>query len=280
MSSSARKTTETRVISRALIDRIAVVSISRAEKLNSLRARDKRALADEIESLSTNGDVRAIVVTGEGDRAFCAGSDIDEMRHFVVAEMYSMLADERAMYLSVLRSPKPVVAAINGYALGAGLILGMVADYSVAATTAQLGTPELTIGVAAPLEGLLLPSLVGLARARELFYLGERIDAEQAQRIGLVNTLAPTNQVVKDASAIASRLAELPGDGFRTQKRLLSRLLSTGDLEGAIVESHYATSLQFGGDATARAMDEFLTGKERACKRAGRADGAASALDR
>jgi enoyl-CoA hydratase len=269
MSSEAHQTPPTEpanagpAIATAVSNGTATVSIGRPSKANSLRARDKRALADEITSLGSRADVRAIVITGEGDRAFCAGSDINEMRHFGVPEMYDMLADERAMYVSVLQSPKPVVAAVNGHALGAGLILSMVTDYSVAATTARLGTPELTIGVAAPLEGLLLPALVGLTRARELFYLGQPVGAEEAHRIGLVNAVAPTEEVVARAIDIAERIAGLPGDGFRVQKSVLNVLLSSGDLERAIVESHYATSQQFSDGETGQAMTAFLGRKER-----------------
>ena len=246
------------VIDHTIDDGTAIVTINRAEKANALRASDKREMAATIESLGVDPAVRAIVVVGQGERAFCAGTDIEEMRHFGVPEMHAMLADERAMYVSLLESPKPVVAAVNGYALGSGLLLVMVADYSVAAATAQLGTPELTIGVAVPLEGFLLPSIVGLARAREIFYLGERIGAEDAHRIGLVNAVAPPDQVLERATAVARRIGDLPADGFRVQKRLLNRLLSTGDLERVIVESRYAVSLQFGEDSTARAMAEFL----------------------
>lgn len=246
------------VIGHAVVDGTALVSINRAEKANALRARDKRELAAAIESLGGDPDVRAIVVAGQGGRAFCAGTDIEEMRHFGVSEMHAMLGDERAMYASVLESPKPVIAAVNGFALGTGLVLAMVADYSIAATTAQLGTPELTIGVAVPLHGLLLPYLVGLNRARELLYTGERVSGEQAHRIGLVTAVAPADQVLERATAVAQRIGSLPADGFRVEKQLVNRLLTTGDLDRVIVESRYATSLQFGEDATGRAMAEFL----------------------
>jgi enoyl-CoA hydratase/carnithine racemase len=226
------------MITQDVEDRIATVTIRRPEKLNSLRAEDKQAIATHIAELSDRSDVDAIVLTGDGDRAFCAGSDINQMRHFGVGEMHTMLAAERAMYVAALRAPKPVVAAVNGYALGAGMILTMATDYSVAAATAQFGTPELSIGVAAPLEGLLLPALVGLARARELFYLGKRVDAETAQGMGLINEVVPPEDLHTRATEVATQIGSLPSDGFRVQKSLLYRLVSNGDLEGAIVESH------------------------------------------
>src|SRR2546429_4924610 len=88
-----------------------------------------------------------LVLTGAGDRCFCAGSDIAEMQSFDPEAMYRMLGAERDMYLAALSCPKPVIAAVNGFALGAGLILVTVCDYAVAAATARFGTPELTIGV-------------------------------------------------------------------------------------------------------------------------------------
>lgn len=246
------------MISHELQDDIATVTIRRPEKLNSLRAQDKRAVATQIDELGKRTDVDAIIVTGEGDRSFCAGSDIDEMRHFGAAEMHGMLADERAMYVAALRSPKPVIAAVNGYALGAGLILAMSADYSVAATTAKLGTPELSIGVAAPLEGLLLPYLVGLSRARELFYLCTRVDAERATEMGLVNETVPPEDLHARAQEVARRIGSLPSTGFRVQKALLYRLISSGDLDAVITESHFATAMQFAEPNTGEAMTRFL----------------------
>lgn len=237
---------------------VAVVTIERAGKANSLPEAAKAAVAAEVDRWRENADAEAIVLTGEGGQAFCAGSDINEMRLFGMAEMDRMLAEERKMYLSVLTCPKPVVAAVNGFALGAGLILAMSCDYTVAAPHAVFGAPELTIGVAAPLEGFLLPYFVGLARARAMFYTGARLSAEEAVAVGLVNEVAAADVLIPRAAEVARAVAHLPGTGFRVQKALLHRLLSTGDLEAVIRESHHLTARQFAGPETGEAMRQFL----------------------
>ncbi|MFH5823087.1 enoyl-CoA hydratase/isomerase family protein [Georgenia sp. AZ-5] len=241
-----------------LSDGVAVVTIERAHKANSLPQAAKAAVAAEVERWTRDAGADAIVLTGEGGQTFCAGSDINEMRFFGMAEMDRMLVEERRMYLAVLSCPKPVVAAVNGFALGAGLILAMSCDYTVAAPHAVFGAPELTIGVAAPLEGLLLPYFVGLARARALFYTGARLSSEEAVAVGLVNEVAPADGLIPRAVEVARAISGLPGSGFRVQKALLHRLLSTGDLETVIRESHHLTARQFAGPETGEAMRQFL----------------------
>jgi enoyl-CoA hydratase/carnithine racemase len=249
---------ESRVIGTRVEDGVAIVSINRAEKANALPEVGKRTLANEIGNMAGRENVQAIVLTGQGNRSFCAGSDIAEMQSFAQDDMYRMLGAERDMYLAALSCPKPVVAAVNGFALGAGLILVMSCDYAVAAVTARFGTPELTIGVAAPLEGFLLPWIVGLGHARRLFYTGRQLDAAEAERAGLVHEVIEAESCLQRAVEAAREMAALPGTGFRIQKALLYQLVTTGHLDSVIEASRHATSLQFADTATTEAMSTFL----------------------
>ena len=239
-------------------DGIAIVTIDRAEKANALTKAGKREVADTITGAGQRADVVALVLTGAGDRCFCAGSDVAEMKTFGTEAMYRMLGAERAMYLAALSSPKPVIAAVNGFALGAGCILVMVCDYAVAAATARFGTPELTIGVSAPLEGFLLPFIVGLGHAKRLFYTGEQLDAAEASRLGLVQAVVEPKECRHRAIEAARKIASLPGTSFMTQKALLRQLMLGGHLESVIEASRYATSLQFSDRATAAALNQSL----------------------
>lgn len=233
---------------------VAVITIDRPEKANSLPQEAKAQLAVLIEQAAADRDVEAIVITGAGERSFCAGSDVSQMSTFSMDAMDQMLTSERAMYVAPLRASKPVVAAVNGYALGAGLILAMCCDYTVSSVKAKFGTPELTIGVAAPLEGLLLPYLVGLGRARGMFYTGAKIDAKSALGYGLVNEIVGPTSVLPRAVEVAKNFAALPATGFQVHKRLLYHLISTGNLECAIQESHHQTSRQFADSAVQDAL--------------------------
>ncbi len=238
---------------------VAIITIDRADKANALPEAGKRELADTIVGAGQRPDVAALVLTGDGDRCFCAGSDVAEMQSFDPEAMYRMLGAERGMYLAALSSPKPVVAAVNGFALGAGFILVMACDYAVAAAVARFGTPELTIGVAAPLEGFLLPWIVGLGHARRLFYTGRQLDAVEAQGLGLVHEITEPERCLRRAVEVARGIASLPGTSFRVQKALLRQLVLTGHLESVIEASRYATSLQFADRATADALGRSLS---------------------
>lgn len=246
-----------------LTDAIAVVTIQRPEKANALPRRAKSEMAGAIRTAGDRDDVKAIVLAGAGGRAFCAGSDLIEMQGFDARAMRDMLAAERSLYLAALTSPKPVVAAVNGYALGAGFILVMCCDYAIACRAARFGAPELTLGVAAPLEGLMLPWIVGLGRARAMFYTGRQLSAEEALNLGLIHEVVEPAGCVERAVEAAGAIADLPGDGFTIQKRSLYRLISTGQLDAAIEESHLATSLQFAGDETREGIARFLASRRR-----------------
>jgi enoyl-CoA hydratase len=239
-------------------DRVAVITINRPDKANALRRVDKEALAAAIQRLQHSDTAESIVITGSGPRSFCAGSDIGEMQAFGSQAMFEMLGAERSMYAAAMGSPKPVVAAVNGFALGAGLILAMCCDYVVASDAAELGTPELTIGVSVPLEGLLLPWIVGLGRAREMFYRARRLKADEALATGLVHEVVPRDACLPAAIDAARAMADLPGSGFRVHKAMLHLLLMTGSLEAAAVASQFATSGQFATSQTGEAMRAFL----------------------
>lgn len=238
---------------------VATITITRADKANALPEDGKRELAATIVAAGQRPDVAGLVLTGAGDRSFCAGSDIAEMASFDSKAMHRMLGVERDMYLAALSCPKPVVAAVNGFALGAGCILVMACDYAIAATTSRFGTPELTIGVAAPLEGLLLPWIVGLGHARRLFYTGHQLDASEAARLGLVHEVTEPERCRARAVEVAREIAALPGASFRIQKELLHQLVSTGNLEAVVQSSRSAASLQFADDATTGSMRRFLS---------------------
>lgn len=240
-------------------DRVAIITIDRAEKANALTEAGKRELADVIFAAGQRQEVGALVLTGAGNRCFCAGSDVAEMQNFNSEAMYRMLGAERSMYRASLSCSKPVVAAVNGFALGAGCILVMTCDYAVAADTARFGTPELTIGVSAPLEGFLLPLIVGLGHARRLFYTGQQLDPTEANRLGLVQEVIGFNECRSRAIAVAKEIASLPGESFRVQKTLLLELISSGSLGTIIEASRFATSLQFANRVTAEALRNSLS---------------------
>lgn len=173
-------------------------------------------------AVAQSPDVRVVVLTGRGDRAFCAGSDVKEFEalHGRVAEEKLLL--EKLVYRQLARLPVPTIAAIEGHALGGGLELALCCDLRVAGDRARLGMPELTLGVTPGSGGTQrLPRIVGPARAKELILLGELIDAGSAERIGLVNRTVPAGTALAEARRMAEVIAGRGPVAVRVAKRLI-----------------------------------------------------------
>jgi enoyl-CoA hydratase len=154
---------------------------------------------------------RVVVVTGSGERAFCAGSDISEFAQVREDVVSRKLARENAAFTALEQLPMPVIAAMNGVALGGGAEIALACDIRIMDETARIGFPEVKLGIFPGSGGIFrLPRLVGPAKAYELLYTGEPIDADEAHRIGLVNRLAPAGHALSAAVDLAETLADRP----------------------------------------------------------------------
>jgi methylglutaconyl-CoA hydratase len=189
---------------------VAVWTMDRADRMNALTRATLVALGQLAREAATNGSIRAIVITGAGDKAFCAGADLKERRGMSDDEVRALLDLYRAELAPIDRSPKPVVAAINGVALGGGLELALCCDLRVAVAGAQLGLPETSIGIIPGAGGTQrLARVVGEARAKEMILLARRLQADEALAWGLVNRVTPAGKsVVDDAVEWISPIAE------------------------------------------------------------------------
>jgi methylglutaconyl-CoA hydratase len=182
---------------------VAVWTIQRPDRMNSLSRDLLLAFGRLSREVATNSSVRAVVITGAGDKAFCAGADLKERRGMSENDIRVQVELYRSELGPLERCPKPVVAAINGVALGGGLELALVCDLRVAASHAELGLPETSLGIIPGAGGTQrLPRLVGEPRAKELILLARRLSATEALAWGLVNRVAPKGtSVVDDAVA-------------------------------------------------------------------------------
>jgi|HubBroStandDraft_4_1064222.scaffolds.fasta_scaffold153971_2 methylglutaconyl-CoA hydratase len=178
---------------------VAVWTIDRPDRMNALSRAALLALGQLAREAASNASIRAIVVCGAGDKAFCAGADLKERRSMTDDEVRAQLDLYRTELGAVDRSPKPVVAAIRGLALGGGLELALCCDLRVATSDAQFGLPETSIGIIPGAGGTQrLPRIVGEGRAKEMILLARRLSAEEALRWGLVNRIAPSGKDVVD----------------------------------------------------------------------------------
>jgi enoyl-CoA hydratase len=189
-------------------DRLATVTINRPDKLNALNARVLEELDGVFTAFATDHGVGAIIVTGAG-RAFVAGADIAEIAAHDAAGLERMSATGQAIFTKIERLPKPVIAAVNGFALGGGCELALACHMRVASEHAKFGLPEVKLGLIPGYGGTQrLPRLVGKGRALQMILTGEQIDANEAYRIGLVNALATASTLPDVARSIALQCAK------------------------------------------------------------------------
>jgi enoyl-CoA hydratase/carnithine racemase len=189
---------------------VAVWTIDREDRRNALSRAVVLALGKLAREAAANGSIRAVIVTGAGDVAFCAGADLKERQTMNDDDVRLQLDLYRSELLPLDRSPKPIVAAINGLALGGGLELALCCDLRVAATNARLGFPETSLGIIPGAGGTQrLPRIVGESRAKEMILLGRQLTAEEALSWGLVQRVTPAGKnVVDDAVEWLRPIAE------------------------------------------------------------------------
>jgi enoyl-CoA hydratase len=194
-----------------IADRIATISFNRPQKLNALNDATMAELDSASALLIGDSAVGAIVVTGEG-RAFVAGADIAELRAKSPSEAHAMARRGHDIFRRIERSPKPVIAAVNGFALGGGCELALACHARIASEVATFGQPEVKLGIIPGYGGTQrLTRLVGRGRALQLLLTGERIDAAEAYRLGIVNRVVPAAELLASArSMIEQMLANAP----------------------------------------------------------------------
>jgi enoyl-CoA hydratase/carnithine racemase len=190
-------------------DRIAVIRLADPERRNAMSLPMREQCLAALRELESGGEVDAIVITGEGDKAFSAGADLDELAQRTVTGELSTRAQLRRELPRLLETMRlPTLAAINGYCLGAGLELALACTLRIASDDATLGLPEVNLGVIPGSGGTQrLTRLVGMGRAMELVTLGDSITAAEAHRIGLVNRVVPTAALMAEARALAAALS-------------------------------------------------------------------------
>ena len=196
----------------AIEDGVAVVTLNRPGVMNALNMQLREELMVLCHDLDADPEVSAVIFTGAGDKAFCAGADLKERGSRSTGEMYDERRFLRAKWVgAVAGMAKPTIAAINGYCLGGGLELALQCDLRVAAEQAQFGLPEVTLGFLPGAGGTQrLPRLIGLQRAKEMILTGRRIQADEAERLGIVLRVVPRPQLMPAALELARAISKNP----------------------------------------------------------------------
>ncbi|MEM7178217.1 MAG: enoyl-CoA hydratase-related protein [Pseudomonadota bacterium] len=236
-------------------DGVAVVRLNRPEALNALNMATRKQLAAAFEALGENDAVRAIVLTGD-DKAFAAGADLTE---FVDANAIEMVRRRTERYWkAVAEAPQPVIAAISGYALGGGLELAMACDMLVVGETAQLGQPEIRVGIMPGAGGTQrLTRAVGKFQAMKICLTGKPISGREAMSIGLASDCVPDDEVLEAALKHAVTIARMPPMSARFVKEAIVQGESAS-LEAGLLLERRAFQLLFSGNDRVEGMNAFI----------------------
>jgi methylglutaconyl-CoA hydratase len=218
-------------------DGIVILTLNRPEAANSLSKRLLQELQAAIEECMSDASVRCVIVTGAGDRAFCAGADLKERAGMSEEETRSTVAVIRETIANLETLPMPVLAAINGAALGGGLELALACDIRIAAQTAKLGLTETSLGIIPGAGGTQrLPRLVGIGRAKELVFTARRIEAEDALRIGLIEYMAPASELLAKTMELAVQIARNAPIALAQSKHAIHHGLQGNLASGLVIE--------------------------------------------
>lgn len=235
---------------------ILVVTVNRPNVHNALNLETCRELRSLIEEVRVDPEVMVVIITGAGQKSFVSGGDVNYLKQRSLVET---LAGEIQAVISALEGlEKPVIAAVNGYAIGGGCELAMACDIRIASDNAFFGQPELGLGILPGAGGTQrLPRLVGLGRAKELIFTGRIIDAHEAERIGLVNKVVPQAELLPTAKNLAEKIMAKGPLAVRVAKMVMNAGFSV-DLNTALMLERLGQTVLFGSEDRLEGLTAFL----------------------
>lgn len=237
--------------------RVAIITINRPEKRNALNIQTRAEGAAALDELRADDDVRVVIITGAGDKAFIAGADIAEFAERTAITQREVML-ERGLFNAFDTFPKPVIAMVNGYCLGGGCEVALACDIRVASDKASFGQPEINLGIIPGGGGTQrLTRLVGEGKAMEMILSGEIISADEAFRIGLVNHVVPPDQLEAKTMDIANRIAEKSPIGLRLAKEAV-KIASRSNLDEGLRREVDLFALCFSSEDKDEGVRAFL----------------------
>ena len=237
-------------------DRVATITFNRPKVLNALSAALKSELSDALRKIGADRDIRALVLTGAGN-AFSAGQDLNEAKDLDGPGAAEWVREYQRLYQLVRSLEIPVIAAIEGWAVGAGLQLALLADIRIASTSARFAMPEIKDGIPAIFGLTLLVNVISLSRSVRMVLTGDPLSAAEALEAGLVTQVVPPQRLLKEATSLAQRLAGYAPRAMRLNKQWARRLTDQGFLNGVEFAVEAQREAFAAGDAK-REMEAFL----------------------
>jgi enoyl-CoA hydratase len=242
-------------------DSTALVTLNRPAALNAVNNAMREALIEALAQLNRDSSVRAVIITGAGERAFCSGQDLNETARYSVDDVDHWLTRQHAMYRAVRDLDKPCIAAWNGVAAGAGYQIGLCSDLRVAFPELKLGQPEIRAGLASIVGSYLMTLHVGLSQNVQMSLTGELISGQRAYELGLVNYLVPRAEVREKSLALAADLAHLGSTAIKLTKQRFRELTQIG-FDASLESAKKAQREAYLSGEPQRAMRAFLEARK------------------
>jgi enoyl-CoA hydratase/carnithine racemase len=218
---------------------VVLLKLNRPEVMNALNFSLLNALETEIEKLRFDHNVRVVIITGEGERAFCSGADLKERSTMDPVEVKKFILTIRNLFTSIEQLNKPVIAAVNGIALGGGTELALACDIRIASENASMGLTETRLGIIPGAGGTQrLPRLIGVGKAKELIFTGRRVNAKEAFDIGLVNLVCPLETLTEHCRKMAAMICEAAPIAVEQAKYAINFGIETDIQTGMAIESN------------------------------------------
>jgi len=238
---------------------VARLAINRPDRLNALRmAVTDRAILDAIREMEQDRAIKVLILTGMGEKAFCTGWDLEAIDETPLADLEALIRSNLELFFGVWNANLPIVAAINGYAIGTGSALALACDLALAADHAKLGEPEIRHGALSPF--LVLPFFTHSKAVHEIYYSGDLVGAEELLRLGLVNRVVPAAELEETSWRYAERLAKVPAFSLQMTKRSLRAAYDIMGLSSVARQHGLADTLVIGADfPEQRELIEILT---------------------
>ena len=220
-------------------DQICILTLNRPQVMNAFNFDLLHALKREIDSIRFRRDIRVVIITGAGDRAFCAGADLKERATLPEDKVREFIYTIRNLFTDIANLPKPVIAAVNGVALGGGTELALACDIRIASENATLGLTETKLAIIPGAGGTQrLPRIVGVAKAKELIFTGKRVSAKEALEIGLVNKICSPENLLPECKKMAMEICETGPIAIEQAKYAINKGIEVDINTGLAIESN------------------------------------------
>jgi enoyl-CoA hydratase len=238
-------------------DHVSVITLNRPEILNAWDRPMRTQLLAALEAADLDSGIAALVLTGAGDRAFSAGQDLNEAKHFGGGQADGWIDEWDQLYGCIRGMKKPVVAALNGVAAGSAFQVALLADIRIGHPGTRMGQPEINSGIASITGPWIMREMLGLSRTIELTLTGRLMDAEECHRIGLISKIVPQNEVLSSSIALARELAAKPPLAMRLDKEWL-REMTEPNFKQAIAAARRYHGIAYSSGEPAQGMRAFL----------------------